>query len=95
MKLVYCTKCHDIIRLRRVTKICDCGKVAGKYIDDINAVYCGESAVPMGIDNHDLKFVLNFYNAPASGREYGPRITAFLIRKDCETMKKVKPEKLV
>jgi len=48
MKLLLCTECSDVIRLKSHNKKCDCGKVAGRYVDEINAVYTGP-AVPKGI----------------------------------------------
>ena len=43
MKLLLCKECQDIVRLIQEEKrVCKCGKVGGKYTDDLNAVYFGE-----------------------------------------------------
>jgi len=55
----------------------------GHYIDDINAVYKGEFAVPIGINNSTLVDAIK--NQPRDG--WGEKFEAFVIPKSCETMK--------
>lgn len=86
MKLLFCEKCTDIIRLiKNETTFCKCGSVGGKYIDNLNAVYFGEMGVPIGFDNY------SFYDAicdqPKEGM--GVTFTAFVIPKNCPTYKLV------
>jgi len=54
MKLLLCKSCQDIIKLVKTPRTCQCGKVGGHYIDDIQAVYFGDDAIPMGINNESL-----------------------------------------
>jgi hypothetical protein len=57
MKLVYCEICHDIFNLKFKTKTCECGNVAGKYIDNkVAEIYIreGGTAYPLGISNHSF-----------------------------------------
>lgn len=35
MKLLNCTKCHDIITLIKKPRTCTCGASSGKYIDSV------------------------------------------------------------
>ena len=80
-----CRHCGDIFNLRRSVKTCGCGKVAGKYLNDIDAEYTGD-AVPLGIDNrslHKAYILQNLLNnePPPSKRECckGREFKAFII----------------
>ena len=82
MKLLYCKKCHDIILLRKgVRRVCECRKTRGIYIDDLNAEYDGEHAVPLGFDNKS--FLQAIKDQPSEGM--GQRFEAFVIPKSCPT----------
>lgn len=85
MKLIYCRKCKDVVRLfpGKVRK-CRCGSSSGKYTDGRNAWYKGDRAVPLGIVGYDL--LLSIALQPDSGR--GTPINAFVIPKECETFEK-------
>ena len=86
MKLLLCKECQDIVRLIREEKrVCKCGKVGGKYTDDLNAVYFGEMAVPIGFANSTL--VKAVHKQPENGM--GENFTAFVIPKVCLTYKLV------
>jgi hypothetical protein len=54
MKLLFCKKCGDMFSLRLEHKECVCGKVGGRYLDELHANFYGVSAVPIGIDNSSL-----------------------------------------
>lgn len=49
MKLVYCKKCQDIIRLHHVVRRCFCGKCYGMYVNNSFAWYVGKHAIPVGL----------------------------------------------
>ena len=88
MKLILCKKCQDVVRLvEEQTRHCKCGECGGYYFDEINAVYWGEYASPLGFDNSSLVYAIN--NQPQEGM--GERFDAFVIPKQCPTFKKVKP----
>ena len=58
MKLLLCSKCSDIIKLGdKVNRHCACGKSWGRYTDDINAVYGGES-IMIGLSNPSLAYAI-------------------------------------
>lgn len=86
MKLIFCKECQDVIKLDLKERTCKCKKSGGRYLDDINAEFWGES-IPMGIDNKSLKYAVNDYN----NYHYGGYITAFVITDDgvCKTMKRI------
>ena len=67
MKLLLCLKCNDIFSLDLKMKKCSCGKTKGQYIDNLNAIYEGDSAMPIGISNPSLKEAI--LNQP--DRRYG------------------------
>jgi len=86
MKLLLCKECQDIVKLIRDEKrVCKCGKVGGKYTDDLNAIYFGEMAVPIGFANGTL--VKAVHKQPNEGM--GENFTAFVIPKVCPTYKLV------
>lgn len=86
MKLLVCVFCSDVIKLNNVElRTCACGECGGYYKEDgLNAVYWGDSAIPIGFDNSSL--VEAIQNQPDSGM--GERFVAFVIPKDCPTMVK-------
>ena len=86
MKLLLCKNCQDVIRLvQGEVRTCRCGKVSGKYLDDLNAIYSGEEAIPLGLANGSLVEALR--NQPEEGK--GKVFTAFVIPKNCYTFEKV------
>jgi len=85
MKLVLCTHCQDVVRLvSEHRRECRCGRCGGFYTDEVNAVYWGDEAVPMGFSNPSLVYAIK--NQPPFGR--GKPFTAFIIPEDCETFVK-------
>ncbi|MDD5358264.1 MAG: hypothetical protein PHX80_03905 [Candidatus Nanoarchaeia archaeon] len=80
MKLLYCPKCADIIRLMLEPKKCQCGYSSGKYIDYQNAEIT--NGIPIGFNNASLAHALN--NRPETGD--GFRFEAFVIPKKCPTI---------
>ena len=85
MKLLLCKDCQDIFKLNYDKRTCKCGKVAGKYIDKLNAIYSGENAIPIGFSNPTL--VDAVINQPNQGM--GKDFIAFVIPKNVNTLKKV------
>lgn len=83
MKLIFCKKCQDIIRLFEETRKCRCGKSGGRYIDEKNAEYWGINAVPIGINNKD--FALAIKHVDKINGDRGHIFDAFVIKKDCKT----------
>lgn len=81
MKLIFCKKCQDVFRLIPEVRFCQCGKCAGLYLDEINAVYTGKPAYPLGINNQTLVQALE--NQPKTGM--GECFEAFVIPKECRT----------
>ena len=82
MKLIVCRECQDVVRLIQGEKrTCKCGKVGGKYLDELNAVYFGDMAVPIGFANNSLAMAIR--NQPKQGM--GQDFDAFVIPKVCNT----------
>jgi len=84
MKLLMCKNCGDIFSLSYEEKTCKCQNVKGKYIDNLNATYSGEYAIPIGFNNFDFGDAI--YNQPFYGM--GKRFEAFVIPKTCDTFVK-------
>lgn len=81
MKLLLCISCSDVFSLDYHTKSCKCGQTTGQYLDKQNAVYSGEKAIPLGMDNYS--FAQAVHRQPENG--LGCRFTAFVIPKECPT----------
>lgn len=50
MKLLFCTICHDVLRLTRAERACVCGRCRGLYTDGTNAEVWGPNLV-LGFSN--------------------------------------------
>lgn len=85
MKLLFCTRCHDIFKLDTELRRCKCGAVSGLYLDGLNAEYSGETAIPIGFANSSLALAIR--NQPESGS--GELFTAFVIPSQCDTMRRI------
>jgi hypothetical protein len=55
MKLLYCYKCNDIVRLQTEERKCSCGLTSGKYLYRRYAEYSGDYAVPLWINDAMIK----------------------------------------
>jgi hypothetical protein len=86
MKLLFCTACQDVIRLFKDARTCKCGATGGRYLDGKNAEYWGANAMPLGF--HNQEFLAALLCQPENGA--GCRFDAFVIPKECPTMKKIK-----
>lgn len=91
MKLILCTKCHDVFKLTtNETRQCKCGVCGGFYKEDgVQAEYWGDPAVPLGFANSSLVDAVR--NQPEKG--LGELFEAFVIPKECSSMKKVESER--
>lgn len=84
MKLIFCPKCTDVVRLVSELRRCQCGFISGRYTDSINAEISKE-AVPLGFDNPSLAQALK--NQPPNG--LGRRFEAFVIPKECPSIQRL------
>ena len=99
MKLLYCKNCQSIFNLSFKIKTCECKQTKGKYINNSEAVYCGQYAKPMGLNNRDMAIELEKTTSKhiALLKEMkGKYIQCWFIRKDdcCSTFIKVKVKDL-
>ena len=79
MKLLFCKRCQDIIRLCiEERRKCRCGHASGQYDENgETAVYSGEDAVPFAISNPS--FALAVRTQPHAG--WGPDFDAWVFSK--------------
>ena len=79
MKLLNCTKCHDIRAIGTTTVVCLCGHSRAHYLSDQNTVeFSGASARVLGMRNPD-------YRDCQSGRDY----PWFVIREGSPSIRRV------
>jgi len=88
MKLIYCCHCQDVVKLLHHERHCDCGRCGGHYINQLHAVYWGDTAVPLGFDN--TSFGMTLEEQP-KGPGPSKHFVAFVIPKSCPTMAKIDP----
>lgn len=56
MKLIFCHKCWDMVKLDQspCVRTCKCGAVAGRYLEDGHHAVVSPEAVVIGMNNYDL-----------------------------------------
>ncbi len=54
MKLVYCQDCQDLFKLSYVTRVCECGRVYGRYLNN-EEVEVSPTTISIAIGNTDLR----------------------------------------
>lgn len=82
MKLIFCPKCTDVVRLLDFKRRCFCGSSWGQYTDYVNAIIGGE-AIPIGFSNPHFTQALK--DRPEEGN--GSEFKAFVIPVRCPTIK--------
>jgi hypothetical protein len=88
MKLLFCTACHDLIRLHPQVgreRRCDCGKSSGHYEDEAVAFFNGP-CVSLGVDNNSLAKAVRTPNTPLTPYE-NLAIMMFRFRSDAKHVK--------
>lgn len=83
MKLIFCPKCQDVLKLQKFKRECMCRKSWGGYTDEVNAAIGGE-AIPIGFGNNSFKDAIRM--KPRDTRSV--KFNAFVIPKKCESIKK-------
>jgi hypothetical protein len=87
MKLLVCIKCNDVFNLNYEKKTCSCEQSWGKYFEDGLHAEFGGPCLPLGFANGSFFSALR--NQPE--KDWGKEFTAFVIQKECPTMKRVGP----
>lgn len=54
MKLLFCSRCHDIVKLQIELRHCRCKKSFGRYLEDGWHAHVGGKAMVIGIHNHSF-----------------------------------------
>ena len=88
MKLLFCKKCNDVVKLRRDPITCECGASWGRYREDgLHAEYGGEPAVLLGIANSSLFRALVLQNSLGDNPHgLGRTFEAFIIPENAPTI---------
>ena len=67
MKLIYCPECLDVTKLKMLKlRSCACGKSWGYYLEDDLTAEIGGLAVPIAIENDELREAV--LRRPKAGR---------------------------
>lgn len=88
MKLIYCTRCAQIVSLCHQETKCRCGLSGGFYKNDNQTVVLYGPCIPLGITNESFMKALK--NRP--GRGPGAEFVAFIIPRRCITVKRIEEE---
>jgi hypothetical protein len=90
MKLIFCLKCKDVLKLHvGIRRDCLCGKSWGMYLENGLDADIGGRAIPLGFANSS--FVAALKARPATGD--GSRFEAFVIPEKCDTVHKRRKKK--
>lgn len=87
MKLILCSRCQDVFKLQDFDRTCKCGKCGGRYLNDLDAVYWGSTALPIGFANSTLAEAV--HSRPTKGN--GSRFMAWVMPLSVPTMKEIDP----
>jgi hypothetical protein len=83
MKLIYCPHCLDMKKLRMLElRTCACGKSWGYYLADDLTAEIGGAAIPVAIENDELREAIR--RRPESGR--GSSLRARVLPERYETV---------
>jgi len=82
MKLIYCPRCEDIVRLMIWERQCICGASKGRYVDENNAKVT-DVAIPIGIDTDQFQDALEQKNDECK------KIDAWFFPSNWETIRKL------
>lgn len=63
MKLLFCERCGDVVKLRRDYRSCECGHVGGKYLSDGWHAEVSADAVVLGVANDTMRRALEAFKA--------------------------------
>ena len=75
MKLIYCPECLDMTKLRmQELRRCACGKSWGYYLDDDLTAEIGGHAVPIAIENDELRDAVQRRPKNGRGSPLGARV---------------------
>jgi hypothetical protein len=80
MKLILCSECGDLVLLKKETiRLCMCGEVAGKYLNDNLTAVVTKNSIVVGIDNNSFGDCIHRYNVynPEGTEPYGTRVDFF------------------
>ena len=89
MKLLMCTECGDFVRLFIYKRECQCGAVAGRYIDERRAVISGPCCL-IGFQTASFRNAQLVTDALVGVTNLGGiQFSAFVILEPCPTFKRV------
>lgn len=75
MKLVYCPECLDVKKVRKLkVRYCACGKSWGYYLEDDLTAEIGGLAVPLAIENDELREAVARRSKTGTGSEFPARV---------------------
>ena len=80
MKLIFCSICHDVFKLSRTLKSCECGKAKGRYLEDGLYTEINKGAVPIGMANSTVAYGVAAYVAGNKTMDYA--IDAWVFKVD-------------
>ena len=86
MKLIYCKRCGDIIRLWQAPRKCMCGESKGQYINIIDAEISGP-CLALGFSNED--FTSAVYHPRREEDRGGIEFLAFIIPEGAISVERV------
>ena len=88
MKLLYCTRCFDIVRATMEWGCCECGRSRARYTDNINLEYEGPCLI-VGFANLEFRAAVEETLAERDDPEHGREFTAFVISPAAKSLHRI------
>lgn len=89
MKLILCSKCHDVVALHFRYRECLCGASGGRYEEDGRNAVITPAAIPLGFGNGSFSEAVR--HRPHVGE--GKRFLAFVIPRTCGSVRYAKKDR--
>jgi hypothetical protein len=61
LKLLYCVRCGDVVRLFPEKRYCHCGRSWGNYLEDNSTTVQTHASLSLGLANSDFQQALNAF----------------------------------
>jgi hypothetical protein len=61
MKLLFCTHCHDVVRLHPEPRRCRCGRSWGRYLEDRATTVQTDRSISLGLANPDVYAAIELF----------------------------------
>jgi hypothetical protein len=88
VKLLFCLRCQDVIKLDTNLRKCKCGFSSGKYLEDKLHAEVSKDVIVLGLNNNKFGNALrNYFMNSLAGRTLPTEFDAWIINIDSKRIK--------